>query len=476
VFSKHHLPQLIPGRVRAAIQSLEAQIWQEPVAVRVDATVPSPDQCSLAEARTLARQAVEECSFWGKLFDQRWCRVTLPAATGNNTWLHWIDQGEATLYVGEEPYFGYNVAHRWCRLPADISEVWVQSSCVQSAIWHPAAGGMSARGSFFEKSFVARRDDQTWGAFHDLKCLFDVAMDLRAGESPLETTGQGGAGRKPPIEVSSPEYRILLRRMDDAIDALEVGDVAAMRWLLAEAREELKRGRVHSRCILSGHAHLDLVWLWPERIGELKAVNVFATMNRLMDEYPEFRFAYSQPASYEAVGCREPGLLAQVKARMRDGRWEATGGMYVESDTLLPCGEALARSFLLGQEGFRELTGKPARLVWLPDVFGYAACLPQIMKQTGIAFFFTTKMTWNAITRFPYSSFIWRGNDGSEVLSHVTQDSGYVTHMEVRQLKAPMEANQQADVYPEFLLPVGYGDGGGGPIRPAPSHAPHGWS
>lgn len=463
MLSPHHLPQLIPDRIQAALNRLQAGIWESQQPVCIEATEARAEQRTLTVARTEARHPVEACSFWGRLFDQRWCRVLLPTEADENTWLHWMDQGEATLYVEEKPFFGFNVAHRACRLPAGIREVWVQSSCVQSAIWHPEANGMDERGSYFQKAFIASRNDAVWAAFHDLKCLFDVAMDLRAKENPLQPPALSGAGLKPVLEHNSPEYRILLRRMDEAVRLWETEGIESMRESLAETYGIFRREHPLATCVLTGHAHVDLVWIWPERIGELKAVNVFATMNRLMEEYPEFRFAYSQPASYEAVRKREPALLSDIRKRISSGQWEATGAMYVESDTIFACGEALARSFLVGQEEFRGLCGQASKLTWLPDVFGYSACLPQIMRQTGVEYFFTTKMTWNAINRFPHSSFIWRGNDGSEVLSHVTQESGYVTHMEIRNVKAPMEANQQADLYPEYLLPTGYGDGGGGP-------------
>ena len=89
------------------------------------------------------------------------------------------------------------------------------------------------------------------------------------------------------------------------------------------------------------------------------------------------------------------------------------GQIVKESDTLIACGEALLRSFTIGQEVFTGINGKPCKLTWLPDVFGYSACLPQMMNMAGVSYFFTTKMTWNMVNRFPYSSFIWRGNDGS---------------------------------------------------------------
>lgn len=463
MFPQHHFPQLVPNRAQASITRLNDLVWTERRAVRVEASAYGPAQVPLKEGRKLKRQPVENGSFWGRLFDQRWCRVVLPGIADGNTWLHWKDQGEATLYVKDQPYFGFNVAHRWCRLPAGTKEVWVQSSCIQSAIWHAEANGMDARGSYFEEAFVARREDEAWGAYHDLKCLFDLAMDQRNRENPQVPATLNAAGLQAPVDKFTPSYRLMLRAMDEAADALDRDGIRALRKRLAAAYRELRMEKTFSRCVLTGHAHLDLVWIWPERMGELKAVNIFATVDRLMEEYPEYRFAYSQPASYEAVRRREPALYKNVEGRIRSKKWQATGAMYVESDTIFACGEALARAFVVGQEEFRKIGGAASKLTWLPDVFGYSACLPLIMKQTGVDYFFTTKMTWNAINRFPHSSFVWKGHDGSEVLAHVTQESGYVTHMDVGNIKEPMHANQQADLHDEYLLPTGYGDGGGGP-------------
>ncbi|MBC2595588.1 alpha-mannosidase [Ruficoccus amylovorans] len=459
---KDHLYQLIPNRLDAALRRLAAAIWVDKREVPVEASEPVPVQMSLAEGKKQELAPVAPRSYWGRQYDQRWCRVTLPQAAGKNTWLHWYDQGEATLYVNDQPYFGFNVAHRYCRLPKGVREVWVQSSCIQSAIWHPDAKAMQPGGSFFEEAYVTARDEEAWAAYHDLKCLVDVAQDLRHGEDSQAPVSPEAFGLQPPMNTMSPVLRILFQGMNDAVDAYDLEGIGALRRELAALYDKVRVDKSFARCVLTGHAHLDLVWIWPERMSELKAVNIFATANRLMDEYPEFRFAYSQPASYEAVEKREPEFYKQVEKRIRSKRWQATGAMYVESDTMLACGEALARSFLLGQEGFRRINGQPSRLTWLPDVFGYCACLPQIMSQTGVDYFFTTKMTWNAVNRFPYSSFIWRGNDGSQTLVHVTQESGYVTHMTVPNVRAPMNANLQAAIHPEYLLPTGYGDGGGG--------------
>ena len=154
--------------------------------------------------------------------------------------------------------------------------------------------------------------------------------------------------------------------------------------------------------------------------------------------------------------------MKAVRERIQSGRWEPVGAADVEFDTLLPCGEALVRAILIGQEGFRDLQGKPSEILWLPDVFGYSAALPQILRQTGVKYFFTTKLHWNAITRFPYSSFLWRGPDGSEVLANVIEGSGFNMNVKPGEIRKGATEYRQSDVHDEFLMPCGFGDGGGG--------------
>ncbi|MBE2213494.1 MAG: alpha-mannosidase [Opitutaceae bacterium] len=461
MFSANPFLQLVPNRAAAALSRLREATWAREETLVVEATPPQPKHLGLAAASKLSRRVVRAETTWGRLFDQRWCRVTFSTLSrhgGRPRYLEWQDQGEATLYVDGVPYYGFDVAHRHVKLPAGLREAWIECHCLQSAIWHPDATGVSRAGSVFTGAFLCRRDDDAWHAYHDLKCLFDLMLSEKPGGPKLNAFGQ-----QLPVSQCSPFQRQLLRALDDLCDALDTGGPAALRRRAANAYSEFRQAKPFLHGVLSGHAHLDLVWLWPERIGEAKAVHLFATANHLMSLYPEYRFAYSQPASYAAVGRHAPALLEEVKRRMRAGRWQATGALYVESDTLIACGEALARSFACGQVDFTRLRGEPARLLWLPDVFGYAGCLPQLMRLAGVEYFFTTKLTWSAIHRFPHSSFVWRGTDGSEVVAHVTQDTGYNNWLTVEQLVANARGHAQGDIHREFLHPTGYGDGGGGP-------------
>ncbi|MBP9912493.1 MAG: alpha-mannosidase, partial [Opitutaceae bacterium] len=461
MFPTNPLLQLTPLRTQRGVLRLAEVIWHEARALRVEATAARPDHVALAVAKKAPRRPVREGEGWGRLYDQRWCRVVIPA--GGGRWLRWDEQGEATLFVNGAPFYGFDVAHRYCELPAGVREVWVESLCVQAAIWHPDAKGLGEAGNIFRGVQLLRRDDAAWHAYHDLNCLYEWMLDLRVREHPGLAREPFSQTQQVPLIDVSPLYRRLLGGLDAALDVFDTAGIGALRRALAQVYREMRDEKPFSRAALTGHSHLDLVWLWTEQVGEGKAVHTFANVNRLMALYPEFRFAYSQPASYEAVGRRSPELLRAVRARLRSGQWEATGGMYVESDSHVACGEGLARAFMLGQEAFKKLTGRRSRSLWLPDLFGFSACLPQLMQLSGVDYFFTTKTTWNTINRFPHSSFVWRGAGGHAVVSHVTQGVQFNNTVSVEQLRAASHQHQQGAVHDEFLMPNGWGDGGGGP-------------
>lgn len=461
MFSPNPLLQLTPLRVQRGVSRLAEMIWSQSGAVQIEATPTRPDHVNLAAAQKLPRKPVRAGESWGRLYDQRWCRVMIPAKSGR--WLHWDEQGEATLYIKGVPYYGFDVAHRHCELPADTREAWIESLCVQAAIWHPDAKGLGKTGNVFHGARLLQRDEVAWSAYHDLNCLYDYMLEIRAREFPGVPRELNSQTVQPALTDVSPTYRHLLRGLDTALDAFDTQGVAALRRELQNVYTQMREARPLSKAALTGHSHLDLVWLWSEKIGEGKAVHTFANANRLMARYPEFRFAYSQPASYEAVARRSPELMKVVKKRLRSGQWEATGGMDVESDSHVACGEGLARSFMIGQEGFQKLTGRRSRILWLPDLFGFSACLPQLMKLSGVDYFFTTKTTWNTVNRFPHSSFVWRGAGGHAVVSHVTQGVQFNNTVSVEQLRAVAHQNQQGDIHDEALMPNGWGDGGGGP-------------
>ncbi len=226
--------------------------------------------------------------------------------------------------------------------------------------------------------------------------------------------------------------------------------------------------------VATGHAHIDVAWLWTLGQTQRKAGRTFHTVLRLMEQFPNYHFTQSQPQLYDYVRQDYPQLFEAIKERVAEGRWEPIGGMWVEADCNLSGPESLARQFLLGRSFFREHFGPDADspVLWLPDVFGYSWALPQLIKQAGLNYFMTIKIGWNQYNRLPYDSFWWQGIDGSRVLVHfsTTPDMGpWVSTYNA--VATPWQALgtwtnfQHKELQQELLMIFGHGDGGGGPTR-----------
>lgn len=231
---------------------------------------------------------------------------------------------------------------------------------------------------------------------------------------------------------------------------------------------------VVASCI--GHTHIDVAWWWTVAQTREKVARSFATVLKLMDEYPEYKFMSSQPQLYEFLKERYPELYAKIKERVKEGRWEPEGGMWLEADCNLTSGESLVRQFLYGKRFFREEFGVDSRVLWLPDVFGYSGALPQIMKKCGIDYFMTTKLSWNQFNKVPNDTLLWQGIDGSRVLTHFISTLGvgqstdrfFTTYNGMLHPDAIMggwQRYQNKEMNNDILISYGYGDGGGGPTR-----------
>lgn len=236
-------------------------------------------------------------------------------------------------------------------------------------------------------------------------------------------------------------------------------------------------GNTHGTAACVGHTHIDVAWLWTLKQTREKVVRSFATQLRLMEEYPEYIFNASQPQLYEFLKEEKPELYRKVKAMVREGRWETEGSMWLEADCNLSSGESLVRQLLYGKRFFREEFGADSKILWLPDVFGYSAALPQLLKQCNIDYFMTTKISWNEYNKMPYDTFMWQGIDGTEILSYFittidyeTAKSGaartiYEGQINPSHIKGAWRRYQQKNINDEILVSFGYGDGGGGATR-----------
>ena len=214
-----------------------------------------------------------------------------------------------------------------------------------------------------------------------------------------------------------------------------------------------------------GHAHIDVCWLWTKMETERKCLRTFASQLRHMDRYPEYRFLQSEPALYELTKKNYPALFERIREKIKTGQWIADGAMWVEPDTNITGGESLIRQFLFGKRYFKEEFGVDSEIAWLPDVFGYTAALPKIMKGCGVRHFATCKIFWNynGGEPFPYNHFMWRGHDGSEI--EVFLHSDYNAPTTAAALIDKWNERSQKEDLDKFIVPFGYGDGGGGPSR-----------
>ncbi len=212
-----------------------------------------------------------------------------------------------------------------------------------------------------------------------------------------------------------------------------------------------------------GHAHLDTAWLWPLRETIRKCSRTFSTVLELMDRYPDYRFVVSQAQHLAWMRDLYPELWARMKIRIAEGRLEPTGSMWVESDCNIPSGESLVRQIVHGKRFYLEELGIETNDVWLPDVFGYSAALPQIMRRSGIRWFLTQKLSWNQYNVLPHHSFLWEGIDGSRVFTHFPPADTYGGTVGVGELRFGVENFKDHDRANRSLYLFGWGDGGGGP-------------
>jgi alpha-mannosidase len=230
-------------------------------------------------------------------------------------------------------------------------------------------------------------------------------------------------------------------------------------------RRELSKPATASALTVTaiGHAHIDTAWLWPVRESIRKCARTFSTQLELIDRYPEYVFGASQAQHYDFVKRRYPALYDRIKAAVRDGRWEVQGCMWVEADCNVTGGESLVRQVLHGKNFFRDEFGVDVDNLWLPDVFGYSAALPQILQKSGVRYFLTQKLSWNQTNEFPHHTFLWEGIDGTRVLTHFPPENTYNGQLAAETLVPGAERFHEKEYVDEFISLFGVGDGGGGP-------------
>ncbi|MEV8172559.1 glycoside hydrolase family 38 C-terminal domain-containing protein [Microbacterium sp. NPDC077486] len=287
--------------------------------------------------------------------------------------------------------------------------------------------------------------------------VFDLSLDL---EVLFELQAE--------LPATSPRRMRILQALDDALDVLDLqhivetaGDARARLADVLAAPAEASAHRISA----VGHAHIDSAWLWPVRETIRKVARTTSSMTTLIEEQSDFQYGMSSAQQYAWIKEHRPEVWERVKAAVAAGRFLPLGGMWVESDTVMPTGESLVRQFSHGQRFFEREFGIRSKGVWLPDSFGYSPALPQLMRRAGFEWFFTQKISWNQQNVFPHHSFLWEGIDGSQVFTHFPSMDTYnsqLSGMEVAKASRQFKENRLSS---RSIAPVGWGDGGGGTTR-----------
>lgn len=308
-------------------------------------------------------------------------------------------------------------------------------------------------------------DETVKDLYYDMLTIFEAALTM----SPEST-----------------EHYRLLDALNEAINCLDMrlagtgdfhkGVLCAAALLHSRVYTEhnpaLGQPEITVTCV--GHTHIDMAWLWDLAQTRKKAQRSFSTVLTLMEHYPDYLFMHTSPQLYAYVKKDNPQLYRQIKEQIEKGRWEPEGAMWIEADCNIPCGEALVRQILYGKTFIREEFGKESRVLWMPDVFGYSAALPQILKKSGITCFVTSKISWNMLNTMPYDTFLWKGIDGGEILTYflTTPELGaasgncgatYNAVLHPQTIYSTWTQYKQKEINQEVLMCYGYGDGGGGP-------------
>ena len=369
---------------------------------------------------------------------------------------------EALLYLDGKPYHGVDGNHREILLPDDSAGKEID---LLFRLWSglEGHGHRPLREQKMRLPYAAWQDEETKDLYYNGRAVLETIHVLDEND---------------PVRY---ELRNLLNHCYLLIDWTYPGEeefYQSVKEADAALKEALagmeKKNGVTVYGI--GHTHIDVAWLWRLRHTREKAARSFSTVLRLMEEYPEYVFLQTQPQLYEYVKKDFPDIYEKIRERVKEGRWEIDGAMWLEADCNLISGESFVRQILLGKKFVREEFGKEMEYLWLPDVFGYSAAMPQILARSGIKTFMTTKISWNQYNRMPYDTFWWQGIDGSRILTHfitapdADADLGpwfytYSGQMKPYVMKGIWDNYKQKDLNQDLLIAFGYGDGGGGPNR-----------
>lgn len=466
------------GRLEHWVRTLKNDFYEPLGEFRWEA-FPTMEELSMEDALKQDFTPVTTGFTWGNTWEYCWFRgrITLPeGAAGKRIVMNLKPGGESTLFVNGRGFGTYRA--EWVDEPhhfiedntltrkASGGESFDVVMETYAGHFYPEVGGCATGpvipGSFQDPKEEGRRvtlgsctygvwDEDAYQLFMDVDTLIKLLTTLE--ESSL---------RAAKIAEALEQFTLIVDFEQEKEKRSEC--YRAAREALRPVMEAVN-GSTMPVFYAVGNAHLDLAWLWPMQETFRKTERTFAAQLRLIEEYPDYKFIQSQPASYEMCRKYYPELFERIKEAIKGGQWIADGAMWVEPDTNMAGGEALIRQLIHGKRYYKEVLGVDSEVLWLPDTFGYSAALPQILLGCGVKYLVTQKIFWsyNDGEKFPYHYFTWEGMDGSRIVSFLP--TSYTYRTDPAQISDIWKNRAQARDLDAFLLPFGYGDGGGGPSR-----------
>ncbi|MBN1396577.1 MAG: alpha-mannosidase [Bacteroidetes bacterium] len=385
---------------------------------------------------------------WGKCDKTYWFRqtITITEQFAGKPLVLLLDFPEALLYLDGKPFHGINQYHNEILIceKARVNQKYVLA--VQAYSGRKHEHNIFGVAELAVLDTTARRLDSALTVLHDLEKQLEHGSD------------------------ESKEIREIIRRTLIFLKYFKPGSEEypnairrAYNFLLNTLETE-HRTSLPGLIRLIGFSHIDTAWMWSLQETIRKCGRTFSTMLRLMEEFPEFKYSQSQPVLYDFTKKYYPELYKQIKQRIAEGRWETVCAMWTEADCNIPNGESIVRQVLYGKRFLKQEFGTDPNTLWLPDTYGFNAALPQIMEKSGIKNFYTSKLSWNDTTEFPYTTFFWQGIDKSKVKAHFSPLGLDAQITPKCLLKSGVPAMEETPVSP-ILQTYGYGDSGGGPTK-----------
>jgi len=434
--------------------------------------VPAPAQIDVDDSQWLEISPNEYWGSWMQDFALR-AIFSVPEDWGKSQpialYLPLGDSGdfshpESLAYIDGQPYATADRHHQEIQL----NDQWLDGREHFLTLRGWTGLGDISKGDFFTKLYMRQCSVvQIHQATRDFTVLARIA---------LETANN--------LDENNSARHHIFNALNDSFNALDTRDplwdgkfYTSVEPALQVLRKGIEKAGASLDAIVhaTGHAHIDVAWLWTLGQTRRKSERTFYNVLRLMEQFPDYHFSQSQPQLYQFIKEDQPALFESIKQKINEGRWEPMGGMWVEADCNLSGAESLARQFLLGRTFFKENFGKDAEspVLWLPDVFGYAWALPQLIQQAGLKYFMTIKIGWSQYNRLPYDTFMWQGIDGTQILTHFSTVmefgspyfSTYNSMANASEALGTWSNFQQKELHKDLLMAFGYGDGGGGPTR-----------